>query len=159
MKNTLFFLLFFFQFIFVNSQQRGITEELIKDVFADNPEYLTLKLNPESFIPELSGDLKNSENYKYAMSEIQDGNFKKYFKSVRSINKISWKDYEFQKIKFDSIDYELQISSPIFIKNKKEVLIQVKTNYLNWYQVYKLKREKWELSYGFGEKSFAKNIL
>lgn len=53
--------------------------------------------------------------------------------------------------------YGIEFSTPVFINGNKEVLIQIKTNYVNWFNVYKLnKNNKWELSYGFGNKKLPK---
>lgn len=158
MKIKLILLIFFLNFSFIFSQEKNVIEHLIRDIINENQEYLTLKLNPQSFIPELNDELKKDENYKYTMNEVKDKNFVKYFEKIKISKKINWKDYNLPKFKYETRKYGIQISTPIFINKNKEVLIQIKTNYVDWFNVYKLnKGNKWELSYGFGNKKLSKN--
>ncbi len=91
------------------------------------------------------------------MNEVKDKNFILYFQKVKKINSINWKKYNLPKFKFDSKKYEIEFSTPIFINKNKAALIQIKTNYISWFNVYKLnKKNKWELSYGFGNKKLPK---
>jgi len=145
-------------FSLIFSQEKKLVENFIADFIENNKEYLSFKLNPQSFIPELNNELKNDENYKYTMNEVKDKNFIQYFEKAKITNQINWNKYKIPKLKLDVKNYTLQISTPIFINNNKEVLIQIKTNYLNWYNVYKKnKNNKWELSYTFGNKRLPKN--
>ena len=158
MKIKLTIILFLINFSFVFSQRQNIIEHLLIDIIEENQEYLNLKLNPQSFIPELNNELKKDENYKYTMNEVKDKNFIQYFQKVEKLNKINWTSYKLSKFKYDSNNYEIEFSTPIFINNNKEALIQIKTNYINWFNVYKLNNNnKWKLSYGFGNKKLPKN--
>lgn len=156
-KNKLILFLFLINFSFVLSQKQNIIEHLICDIITENQEYLNLELNPQSFIPELNNELKLDENYKYTMNEVKDKNFIQYFQKVKNVKRINWKNYKLPKFKYDAKKYGIEFSTPIFINGNKEVLIQIKTNYVNWFNVYKLnKNNKWELSYGFGNKKLPK---
>ena len=83
MKTKLILLLFFINFSLVFSQEKKNVENLIQDIVNEYEEYLSLKLNPVSFIPELDTDLKNDEIYKHTMNEVKDNNFVKYFTKVK----------------------------------------------------------------------------
>ena len=158
LKSKLFILIFFIKFSFAFTQEKNLVEHFINDVIEQNKEYLSMKLNPLSFIPELNNDLKNDENYKYTMKEVKDKNFSKYFEKVKFTKQLNWKTYRISNFKVDSKNYTIQISTPIFINKNREALIQVKTDYCDWINVYKLKKNnKWEYSYGFGNKKLPKN--
>ena len=157
MKFKFSFLLFFVCFLLVSAQDKHQIEKLVNYIIFENPDYLSMKLNYESFVPELPESLKKEENFKHTMKEVRNNNFHKYFEKVKFTNKINWKDYNIKEFKETKSKYKIQISTPIFIKKNKEALVQIKTNYSNWYNVYKLNKENnWQLSYAFGEKMLPK---
>lgn len=156
-KIKIILLIFLANFTLVFSQNHNLVQNLLQDFISENQEYLKLKLDPQSFIPELNNELKKDENYKYTMNEVKDLNFIKYFEKIKSLKTINWKNYNISKFKTDSKNYEIQISTPIFINKNREALIQIKTNYVVWFNVYKLnKNKKWKLSYSFGNKKLPK---
>ena len=155
MKLTILFLIFFFNCTSVNSQSKNQISSILVDITTNSP-YNKLTINPLSFIPELNDELKKDENFQYTMKEVNEKNFDEYFKKIKKTELLNWTKFGVNKLNFPNSHYELQISSPIFIKNNTEALIQVKTGFSNWFQIYKCTNNKCTLSYAFGNKKLPK---
>ena len=119
----------------------------------DDQEYEKMNIYAWSFTPELTDSLKNDENFKFTMKEVKEEDFSLYYKAKKYAPQINWKNYKSKskitEIKDNNI---LQISTPLFIRDNREALIQLKTFYKNEFNVYKYKNGKWILSYSFGNR-------
>ena len=132
--------------------QQKNTQGIFKQI-VDDQEYEKMNIYAWSFTPELTDSLKNDENFKFTMKEVKEEDFSLYYKAKKYAPQINWKNYKSKskitEIKDNNI---LQISTPLFIRDNQEALIQIKTFYKNEFNVYKYKNGKWILSYSFGNR-------
>ena len=152
MKKTIYLIILIFTISSCLNQQKS-TQGLLSEILNDE-EYKKMDIYAWSFIPQLSDSLKNDQNFLYTMDEVKDKSFDLFFNTKNRTPLINWKNY---KIRNKVVEFKnqntLQISTPLFIQNDSEALVQIKTNYADWYNVYKYQNGRWNLSYGFGNKT------